>query len=109
MFCTQCRFELEDEDLFCAKCGNPTRPGYSAPRAGLAAILSRPVDRKKIAGVCAGFARYFAMDVTLMRILWIALTIVTGGLGLLVYLGAWILMPKDYPAASAAAPAAQMI
>ena len=25
---------------------------------------------KKIAGVCAGFARYFGMDVTLMRILW---------------------------------------
>jgi phage shock protein C len=97
MFCTRCGFELEDQDLYCAKCGNATRPGYP-PAGSVPAILSRPVEQKKIAGVCAGFARYFGVDVTLMRILWVALTIVTGGLGLLVYVGAWILMPKDYPA-----------
>jgi phage shock protein PspC (stress-responsive transcriptional regulator) len=50
------------------------------------------------AGVCAGFARSFNMDVTLMRILWIAATLLTGGLVVLVYIGAWIAMPKDYPA-----------
>ncbi|HEX8985934.1 MAG TPA: PspC domain-containing protein [Bryobacteraceae bacterium] len=97
MFCTQCGFELEQEDLFCAKCGKGTRPG-AMPRR-VPAVLSRPMDQKKIAGVCAGFARYFTVDVTLMRILWVALTVVTGGLGLLVYIGAWILMPKDYPVA----------
>jgi phage shock protein C len=100
MFCTQCGVELEDQDRFCAQCGKPTRPGYTARTYG--AVLSRPIDKKKIAGVCAGFARYFNVDVTLMRILWVALTIVTGGLGLLVYIGAWILMPKDYPAAATA-------
>ncbi len=97
MFCTQCRFELEDEDLFCARCGKATRPGIS-PGGRAPAALSRPMDQKKIAGVCAGFARHFQVDVTLMRVLWIALAVVTGGLGLLVYLAAWILMPKDYPA-----------
>jgi phage shock protein C len=97
MFCTQCGFELEDQDLFCAKCGKATRPGF-APAAGAPARLSRPMEQKKIAGVCAGFARYFAVDVTLMRILWIALAVVTGGLGGIVYIVAWILMPKDYPA-----------
>jgi phage shock protein C len=96
MYCTQCGFELEEQDLFCAKCGKVTRPD-AAPAAGVPVRLSRPMDQKKIAGVCAGFARYFAVDVTLMRILWIAMTIVTGGLGLLIYLAAWILMPKDYP------------
>jgi phage shock protein C len=97
MYCTQCGFELEDQDLYCAKCGKATRPG--CPPAGLAhAVLSRPMDQKKLGGVCAGFARYFDADVTLMRILWIAMAIITGGLGFLVYLVAWILMPKDYPA-----------
>jgi phage shock protein C len=97
MFCTRCGFELEEQDLYCAKCGSATRPGY--PPAGTApAILSRPAEQKKVAGVCAGFARYFGADLALMRILWVALTIMTGGLGLLVYVGAWILMPKDVPA-----------
>jgi len=33
---------------------------------------------KKIAGVCAGFARYFEVDVTLMRVLWLIVALVTG-------------------------------
>src|SRR5512146_2308406 len=95
MYCTQCRFELEDEDRFCAKCGKPVQASYAtAQRAPTR--LSRPMDQKKIAGVCAGFARYFDVDVTLMRILWIAAAILSGGLLVLVYIFAWILMPKDY-------------
>jgi len=50
---------------------------------------------KKIAGVCAGFARYFDMDVVLMRVLWLAIALCTGGLGFLVYLAAWIVIPSD--------------
>ncbi len=57
------------------------------------------MDQKRIAGVCAGFARYFGVDVTLMRILWLAAAILSGGLGVIVYLAAWLIMPKDYPAA----------
>jgi phage shock protein C len=95
MFCTKCGHDLGEADLFCARCGKPVRPGYTP--AG-AAVLSRPMDRKKIAGVCAGFARYFDIDDTLMRIVWIAITVLSGGLMLLVYLAAWLLMPKDYPA-----------
>ncbi len=98
MFCTKCGFELDAAHLFCPKCGKPARPEASAapiPRKP----LSRPVDRKMFAGVCAGFARSFNMDVTLMRILWIVAALVTGGLAVLVYIGAWIAMPKDYPAA----------
>lgn len=95
MFCTQCGFKLEDEDLFCAKCGSPTRedaPPRARPRRGR---LSRPMDDKKIGGVCAGFARYFDMDVTLMRVLWLVVALVTGGIGFIAYLVAWIVMPKE--------------
>ncbi len=101
MFCTQCRFELEDQDLFCAKCGAATRPGL-APRVSTPSLLSRPMDQKKIGAVCAGFARYFGVDVTLMRILWVAAAILSGGLLVILYIAAWILMPKDYPALAAA-------
>jgi phage shock protein C len=50
---------------------------------------------KKIAGVCAGFARYFGMDVTLMRVLWLLLAFFTG-VGFVAYIVAWICMPRDY-------------
>ncbi len=95
MFCTKCGVQQEESHRFCPQCGQPTREGYTTKGAP---ILSRPLDQKKLAGVCAGFARYFDMDVTLMRILWLALLIVTGGLMFFVYIGAWALMPKDWPA-----------
>ncbi len=41
---------------------------------------------KKIAGVCAGFARYFGVDVTLMRILWIIMALGSGGIGFVAYI-----------------------
>jgi phage shock protein PspC (stress-responsive transcriptional regulator) len=53
------------------------------------------MGQKKIAGVCAGFAEYFEMDVTLMRILFIVLVVTPPGVGLLAYLVAWIAMPRD--------------
>ena len=51
---------------------------------------------KKIAGVCAGFARYFEVDIILMRVIWLAVALCTGGVVALVYLAAWIIMPSDY-------------
>jgi len=56
----------------------------------------RPIREKKIAGVCAGFARYFDVDVSLMRVLWLAMAIISGGLGFFVYLAAWIVIPADH-------------
>jgi phage shock protein PspC (stress-responsive transcriptional regulator) len=50
---------------------------------------------KKILGVCAGFARYLDVDVTLVRVLWLAVAIITGG-GFIAYLAAWIVMPSDH-------------
>src|SRR5438445_6431949 len=55
----------------------------------------------RIAGVCAGIADYLETDVTLVRLAWVVLSIVPGGLigGVIAYLAAWLIMPaSDAPA-----------
>jgi phage shock protein C len=56
--------------------------------------LMRPRQGRKIAGVCAGFAEYFDLDVTLIRIVWV-LCVVCGGVGALAYCAAWIIIPEE--------------
>ena len=55
--------------------------------------LTRDVNNKKIAGVCAGIANYFDLDPTLVRVIWILLVCVAGT-GVLGYLIAWGGMPE---------------
>jgi len=57
--------------------------------------LFRNSSSGRIAGVCAGIADYFEADVTLIRLAWIVLSIVPGGLfgGVVAYLVAWMIMP----------------
>lgn len=93
MFCTRCGIQIDDEDKFCRHCGKSTAPPAAAFAPGQSR-LSLPQDVKKIGGVCAGFARYLGVDVTLVRILWLTLAVMTG-VGFVAYLIAWIVMPKD--------------
>lgn len=94
MYCTQCGFKLDDEDLFCAKCGAATKPD-SPPRAESSRrSLVRPMKDKKIAGVCAGFAQYFGVDVVLMRVIWLVAAL-SAGVGFIAYIVAWIVIPKE--------------
>jgi phage shock protein C len=53
------------------------------------------MSEAKVAGVCAGFARYLGIDVTLVRLIWVVFTIWPPPLGLIAYIVAWIVMPKD--------------
>jgi len=47
-----------------------------------------------VAGLCAGLAAYLGIDATLVR-LGFALLTVFGGLGALLYLCAWIVIPDE--------------
>jgi len=47
----------------------------------------------KIFGVCAGIADYFDMDVTLLRVIFVVLTILSGGGLLVLYLALALIMP----------------
>ena len=90
MYCTRCGRELRDNDCFCSQCGmNLRAPGSPRP-------LTRIMAEKKIAGVCAGFARYFDCDVTLMRVIWLVLAFGSCGVVFLAYIAAWIVMPREY-------------
>lgn len=51
------------------------------------------VDRM-IGGVCSGFAEYFRIDPTIVRIIWF-LTMFAGGVGLLAYIAALIIVPVN--------------
>jgi phage shock protein C len=58
--------------------------------------LMRSEDRM-IAGVAGGLANYFDTDPTLVRILFVLLTLLGGGgLGILVYIVLWIVMPEPF-------------
>jgi phage shock protein PspC (stress-responsive transcriptional regulator) len=35
------------------------------------------------------------MDVTLVRLIWVALVLIPAGAGILVYLVAWMILPRD--------------
>ena len=56
--------------------------------------LYRSGKDQMIGGVCGGLAAYFSMDATLIRVIAIA-TILFGGIGLLAYLIAWIIIPLN--------------
>jgi phage shock protein PspC (stress-responsive transcriptional regulator) len=47
------------------------------------------------AGVAGGMAEYFDLDPALVRLLWVAAAVVSGGLAVPVYILAWIILPRD--------------
>ena len=53
------------------------------------------MSRKKIAGICAGFAEYFDTDVTLMRVIWVALLLLPPQIGFFAYIVCWFVLPKE--------------
>jgi phage shock protein PspC (stress-responsive transcriptional regulator) len=55
--------------------------------------LNRFVEDRKIAGVCGGLGDYFDLDPVFFRLFFL-LSLLFGGLGALVYLLLWIMVPE---------------
>jgi phage shock protein PspC (stress-responsive transcriptional regulator) len=91
MTCPQCKKDVEVGSSYCRFCGAAAQDAANPPRQ-----LRRLPAEGKIAGVCAGLAEYFDVDVTLVRLAWIALSIVPGLLlgGVLAYAVAWLFLPE---------------
>ncbi|MFJ6198478.1 PspC domain-containing protein [Micromonospora sp. NPDC092111] len=57
--------------------------------------LRRPTTDRMVAGVASGLGRYFAVDPTLVRVIFAVATLVTGGIAGLAYPIMWFLMPEE--------------
>jgi phage shock protein PspC (stress-responsive transcriptional regulator) len=57
--------------------------------------LRRSRSDAVLGGVCAGVARSAGLDPLLLRIAVVAVSVLTGGAGLLAYLAAWVLIPAE--------------
>ncbi|GCD35446.1 membrane protein [Streptomyces chrestomyceticus JCM 4735] len=65
-------------------------PGRQAPQAP----LRRSRRHKVIAGVCGGLGRHWGLDPVIFRIV-LAVLAASGGIGLIAYGFAWLLIPQD--------------
>jgi phage shock protein C len=88
VYCNYCGKVIPDDAALCAYCGKRVAGVVARKR------LVRPREGRKIAGVCAGFAEYFDLDVTLVRIVWLVCTLL-GLCGIIGYVAAWIVMPEE--------------
>lgn len=64
----------------------------TAPTGGR--VLRRPIAGRTLGGVCAGLARYFDIDPLLVRLVFVAL-VFAEGVGALLYLLLWLLVPAE--------------
>lgn len=70
------------------------RAGGDLRRAGHSLPLRRSRRDRQLAGVCGGIAAYFDIDSLVVRMAWVVLSILTGGvLGVAVYAAAVFLVP----------------
>ncbi len=63
--------------------------------------LYRSREGRLVAGVCAGLGDYFGIDATIVRLIFVAFT-VFAGMGVLLYVVAWLIIPEQGESASIA-------
>ncbi|HSV85164.1 MAG TPA: PspC domain-containing protein [Levilinea sp.] len=64
--------------------------------------LYRSIDERMFAGVCGGLGKFFGLDPTIVRLVFVILALM-GGPGILIYIVMWVVVP-DEPAGSVPPP-----
>jgi phage shock protein C len=89
VYCNYCGKVIQDDANVCAYCGKRIGSIESRHR------LMRSRTDRKVAGVCAGFAEYFDLDVSLVRVVWLIAALLPPGVSLIAYVIGWIVMPEE--------------
>lgn len=55
--------------------------------------LFRSTDNRILAGVCGGVGEYLDIDPTVVRVVYVLLSLLTAFAGLLVYIVLWLIIP----------------
>lgn len=57
--------------------------------------IYKSTSNKKIAGVLGGLSEVLTIDANLLRIIYVAITLLTSGIFVLIYIGAAFMLPSD--------------
>lgn len=87
--CPFCAEEIRREAVKCRFCGS------FVDERGASRGWVRVREGKMIAGVCAGLAREFSVPVTVLRLAFVLGTLFGGGIGIVLYLVLWVIMPWE--------------
>ena len=71
------------------------RVQYMSKKAKVIKKIEIPLKGGKIAGVCMALANYFNIDVTIVRIIFVLLSLPGGLPGIIPYIAMWILIPEE--------------
>jgi len=89
-------FEAEEETTSTKSTEESTNQGANQPKdkstSRKTRRLFRDIDNQQIGGVCAGLAKYFDFDPTVLRILWV-ISLLVFGFGFWIYIILWAILP----------------
>jgi phage shock protein PspC (stress-responsive transcriptional regulator) len=87
--CPYCAEEVRAAAIKCKHCGSMLSLRY-AP-----SDWYRSTHDRMVAGVCGGLAQQFGVPTAVIRLAFVLMTFFSAGMGILIYLVLWIVMPSD--------------
>lgn len=92
-------FEKKDESATAAPAPEPQvqEPPFASAEEEIprSRKLHRSTSNKKFLGVCSGLAEYFGLDVTIVRVAYVIFTILSTGVGFILYALLYLILPDE--------------